>query len=276
MPFSNSKLTRDQLLARFFPGFRPAAPQAHCGLSGGSGIIEKGQQRYVLRQHHDPHAPEFHFLRQYHLLRRLPATLAPAPIFYTPGWMVVDYLPGEVKTTLPDSRPLAQVLYHLHQQPRYGWPVTLMPLLESYWQHCSPARRTLLWLRLLTRLRKQGQPAPLRLAPLHMDVHPGNIVHTANGLRLIDWEYAGDGDVALELASVWADEHRRRKLVAEYAAVARIPPDDLWWQVQRLRPWVLMLMAGWYECRWQQTGDGQFVALADDVWNQLKIKQQER
>jgi thiamine kinase-like enzyme len=36
-----------------------------------------------------------------------------------------------------------------------------------------------------------------------MDVHAGNIVHTEAGLRLIDWEYAGDGDIALELAAVW-------------------------------------------------------------------------
>lgn len=36
----------------------------------------------------------------------------------------------------------------------------------------------------------------LRLGPLHMDVHGDNIVRTASGLRLIDWEYAGDGDIA--------------------------------------------------------------------------------
>jgi aminoglycoside phosphotransferase (APT) family kinase protein len=36
-----------------------------------------------------------------------------------------------------------------------------------------------------------------------MDVHAGNIIHSESGLRLIDWEYAGDGDIALELAAVW-------------------------------------------------------------------------
>ncbi len=38
-----------------------------------------------------------------------------------------------------------------------------------------------------------------------MDVHAGNYSYES-GLRLIDWEYAGDGDIALELAAV---EHRR-------------------------------------------------------------------
>ena len=33
--------------------------------------------------------------------------------------------------------------------------------------------------------------------------------------------------------------------------------------------WVLLLMAGWYERRWQQTGDRQFITLADETWCQL-------
>ncbi|STF87205.1 Thiamine kinase [Escherichia coli] len=48
--------------------------------------------------------------------------------------MVVDYLPGEVKTYLPDTNELAGLLYYLHQQPRFGWRITLLPLLELYWQ----------------------------------------------------------------------------------------------------------------------------------------------
>ncbi|WP_257896521.1 phosphotransferase, partial [Enterobacter chuandaensis] len=63
-------------------------------------------------------------------------------------------------------------------------------------------------------LRKTGEPQPIRLSPLHMDVHAGNIVHTPEGGRLIDWEYAGDGDVALELAAVWTEsEAARQKLI---------------------------------------------------------------
>ncbi|MWU82010.1 thiamine kinase, partial [Escherichia coli] len=38
------------------------------------------------------------------------------------------------------------------------------------------------------------------------------------------------------------------------------------------RPWVLMLMAGWFEMRLQQTDDEQFIALANDAWRQLQTK----
>lgn len=270
MPFSNNKLSRDQLLSRFFPHYHLVTPQDFCGLGGGSWIIEEGQRRRVLRQHHDPRAPEFQFRRQYRALHHLPASLAPAAHFYVRGWMVIDYLDGEVKSALPATSELAQVLYHLHQQPRFGWRIILWPLLEYYWQNSASARRTTFWLRQLKKLKRTGEPTPLRLSPLHMDVHPGNIVHTADGIRLIDWEYVGDGDIALELAAVWMSGlAARRELVDTYAAQAKIAPSQLWRQVKRWRPWVLMLMAGWYECRWQQTGDGQFIVLADAIWKQL-------
>lgn len=182
--------------------------------------------------------------------------------------MVVTYYAGEVKNTLPDSRQLAGLLYHLHQQPALGWRITLAPLLTTYWQQCDSRRRTPLWLRWHKRLLQCAEPSPLRLAPLHMDVHSGNIVHTAAGLRLIDWEYAGDGDIALELAAA-GGEHR---LVSEYARLANIDQQQLWQQVRRWRPWVILLSAGWYEYRWQQTGDRQFITLADETWRQLSTE----
>ncbi len=114
-----------------------------------------------------------------------------------------------------------------------------------------------------------GEPRPLRLAPLHMDVHAGNIIHNESGLRLIDWEYAGDGDIALELAAVWITHGERRRLVEAYARRAAIDAQLLWRQVALWRPWVLLLMAGWYEMRWRQSGDRQFITLADETWCQL-------
>lgn len=236
MPFrSNNPLTRDELLSRFFPQFHPVTT-FNSGLSGGSFLIEHQGLRFVVRQPHDPDAPQSAFLRQYRALSQLPACIAPKPHLYLRDWMVVDYLPGEVKT--------------------------------------DPARRTVGWLRMLKRLRKAREPRLLRLSPLHMDVHAGNLVHSAPGLKLIDWEYAGDGDIALELAAVWVENtDQHRQLVNDYATRAKIYPAQLWRQVRRWFPWLLMLKAGWFEYRWRQTGDQQFIRLADDTWRQLLIKQ---
>jgi len=273
VPLRNNNCTRAEILTRYFPQYRLIAPQAHSGLGGASCIIEQGEHRLVLRQNHDRLAPASHFRRQFRALRRLPSDLVPKPVFFAQGWMAVEYLAGEIKSALPDTPTLASMLYHLHRQPCLGWRVTLLPLLEKYWQQASPDRRTSFWLARLKRLRKAGEPRPLRLSPLHMDVHAGNIVHTPKGVRLIDWEYAGDGDVALELAAVWVpDDSVREQLIRAYARSAQMDPSRLAKQVRRWQPWVLMLMAGWFEMRFQQSKDKQFITLADDVWRQLQTK----
>jgi thiamine kinase len=170
------------------------------------------------------------------------------PRFFRQGWMAVDYLEGEVKSALPDTPELAAMLYHLHQQQRLGWRIALLPLLEHYWQQASEKTYASLAAH-LKRLRKAGEPQPIRLAPLHMDVHGEHCAYV-RGARLIDWEYAGDGDVALELAAVWTESDAARlTLIREYARVAHIDADALARQVRRWRPWVIMLMAGWFEMR---------------------------
>ncbi|VYU62483.1 Thiamine kinase [Metakosakonia massiliensis] len=245
------------------------------GLSGGSCLISDGRHRLVLRQAHSTASSPF--LRQYRALKRLPPSLAPQPKWLIDGWMAIEYIQGEIPQVLPPADDLAALLCALHRHAPLGWRITLLPLLARYWQESDPSRRTPLWLKTWKTLRQRGEPPPLRLAPLHMDVHTGNLVHSPDGLRLIDWEYAGDGDIALELASVWMDNtQQRRALVDAYAQRAAIAPRQLWRQVQRWEPWVGLLMAGWFEVRWQQTGDKQFISLADRVWGQLRTKGKER
>lgn len=258
----------------------PAAQAAGCfsaleGLSGGSLHFKVGQRDLVARCQPESPMPGVSLHRQYRALKKLPAGIGPEPVCLAEGWLIVEWLAGEVRAEMPSSQALSALLYRLHRQPLFGWRITLLPLLEYYWQQASPARRSLPWLRLLKSMRRRGEPKPLRLAPLHMDVHPGNLVQQRPGLRLIDWEYAGDGDIALELAAVTvADEQGGDELLRRYARFGKIEAKTLRAQVTRWRPWVMMLMASWYECRWQQTQDKQFITLADEAWSLLRAKNQ--
>lgn len=207
--------------------------------------------------------------RHYRTLKRLPPGLGPQPYALGNGWLVSEFIAGDVLDTLPDAGTLAALLYTLHRQRCLGWRVSLLPLLMRYWQQSDPARRTPLWLRTLQYLRMLGEPQPLRLAPLHMDVHAGNLVHCQGQWRLIDWEYAGDGDIALELAAVSMEDEERRRLICRYARQASLEPAQLLHQVARWRPWVIALMAGWYERHFWQTRDSQFITLANEAWNRL-------
>ncbi len=97
-----------------------------------------------------------------------------------------------------------------------------------------------------------------------MDIHPGNLLTTGEELRLIDWEYAADGDIALDIAALfrsngWSAEQQQRFLQhyahQGYRDVARLQA-----QVRRWLPWVDYLMLLWFEVRWQQSGDVEFCA----------------
>lgn len=77
---------RDELLSRFFPQFHPVTT-FNSGLSGGSFLIEHQGQRFVVRQPHDPDAPQSAFLRQYRALSQLPQALHRSRIYISvTGW----------------------------------------------------------------------------------------------------------------------------------------------------------------------------------------------
>ena len=58
--------------------------------------------------------------------------------------MAVAFIAGEIKSELPDTPALTAMLYHLHRQPRLGWRVTLLPLLDHYWQQAARTTHALL------------------------------------------------------------------------------------------------------------------------------------
>jgi thiamine kinase len=255
----------------------PAAQAAGCfsqlqGLSGGSLHFKVGEREYVARHALELPMPGVSLSRQYRALTRISRGIGPRPVCMAKGWLIVEWLNGEVKSELPSLQTLTSLLYDLHRQPCFGWRISLLPLLEHYWQNAAAARRSVVWLKRLKKMSRQGEPKPLRLAPLHMDVHAGNLVHQPEGLKLIDWEYAGDGDVALELAAIAAANNiDSEPLISTYAQLSHIPVETLSRQVERWRTWVLMLMASWYECRWQQTQDRLFITLADETWSRLQV-----
>lgn len=258
--------------------YLPAAQAAGCvsaleGLSGGSLHFSLGEDEYVAREQTDSPMPGVSLKRQYRALMHLTPGIGPRPVCQAKGWLIVEWLNGEVKSELPSLQSLTSLLYDLHHHACFGWRISLLPVLEHYWLSAAPERRTLFWLRLLKKMKRQGEPKPLRLAPLHMDVHPGNLVRSPAGLKLIDWEYAGDGDIALELAAIMAANNMGDdSLIKAYAQLSQIPLETLTRQVARWRPWVIMLMASWYECRWRQTQEKIFITLADEAWRLLRDK----
>ncbi|AFJ47484.1 thiamine kinase [Shimwellia blattae] len=268
----------DRQLTHLLTQILPAAQAAGAvsgpgGLGSGALRIETRAGALAARPALWPGLPGVYLRRQQRALCRAGEGIGPRVLGCTAQWLVCEWLEGDVKPAIGegDIAPLAAVLQRLHQRPLFGWRVPVLWLVNYYWQAADPARRSPGWLRVLKRLTQRREPRPLRLAPLHMDIHSGNIVWQPAGLRLIDWEYAGDGDIALELAAAGVEsEHQRQLLIAEYARLSGIDRQRLACQVDRWRPWTGLLAASWYEQRWQQTGDTEFIALAETQWSALR------
>ncbi|WP_312241003.1 thiamine kinase [Pantoea sp.] len=267
----------DPALRRLLDTLQPAAEPAGCflslaGLTGGSGKVETAAGPLLARRQPPLPIPFVNRRREYRILKKLRGSgLTPQPLAVNARWLLLRWQPGatidQQDFTQRQDEVLA-LLGCLHQQPLTGYRLRLLPLLQQYWQLCR--ERDLRWQRALRRLTRAGEPKPLRLAPIHMDVHPGNLIASQQALRLIDWEYAADGDVALEIAALCAaDPAHRQSWITLYARQAGLPPRELETQVKRWQPWLRLLMASWYQLRAEQSGDAALRRLAAESWQSL-------
>lgn len=242
------------------------------GLTGHSQKIVTPRGTFVARAAPQPAIPFVDRQREFRLLRKMrDSGLVPQPVAGHRQGIVLTWCAGDAldQQRFSQQRPqIVALLKQLHQQPLTGYRLSLSSLLWRYWQ-LTPQRHYR-WLRTLRHLTQQGEPRPLRLAPLHMDLHAGNIIQGSEGLHLIDWEYAADGDVALELAVVCAsDTPHQAEWLAEYAAAMQLPLPALVQQVRRWQPWLRLLMASWYQLRAGQCDDETLQQLARQSWEQI-------
>ncbi|CRG52225.1 MULTISPECIES: thiamine kinase [Yersinia pseudotuberculosis complex] len=199
--------------------------------------------------------------------------LSPAVIAANQRWLVVNWLEGDVVTNeqfipLVNHGQLARLLARLHHLPTSGYRLDLRAQIARYGALIDPTRRSPGGVRLQHDFLRRPLPAITKIAPLHMDIHPGNLLTTPVGLKLIDWEYAADGDIALEIAALFRGNHwstlQQQAFLQDYCNnehgyhdIARLSR-----QIQQWLPWVDYLMLMWFEVRWQQTTDPIFLAWA--------------
>ncbi|MDX5627384.1 MULTISPECIES: thiamine kinase [unclassified Brenneria] len=222
--------------------------------------------------------------REFHLLRQMAAAgLAPRPLLWEKGWLIVEWVPGRVATAaefsaLLNNGELARYLAVIHQRPRCGYPLTLPPLFALYWQRMDAGRRSPALLRLHQHFQRQAPPKPLAVAPLHLDVHAENLLLTGEKIMLIDWEYAADGDIALELAFIaranQLDAATQRRFLQRYRQQRPgFSLADLQRQTERWLPWVDYLVLMWHEIRWRQTRQDKFLRALAPLRRQLGLNE---
>ncbi|WKZ91025.1 phosphotransferase [Chimaeribacter arupi] len=265
----------------------PAVDTAGCcfspvaGLSGESWRIQTPQGEYLARrQTREMAEMGVSRRRELRMLRcQRQGAVGPPPLGLHGDWLLVAWIGGE---PLPDAAfgpdgALAPLLVRLHRQPRGGSPLVLKAALARSGQQIDRTRLTPRWLRYHQALLRAPLPPVLKIAPLHMDIHAGNIIVTGGGWRLIDWEYAADGDIACELAALvrgngWSAQQQAALVAAYCAAGGYGDAGRLHTAVTRWLPWIDYLMLMWYEVRWQQTHTISFRAAADGLHARLQSR----
>lgn len=268
VPYS-IKGTLEQLIAQQLPAVFSAGCHLSqvAGLTGESWKIETPEQSWLARvQSAEKTVLGVERRREMGILRHVAELgIAPRVTLFSLPWLVVEWLEGETCQSSGVSetdyqQQLAALLTSLHRLAPSGYRLPLREQFACYWQQIDRRRLTPAWLRLHQRFMRQPMPAPLKIATLHMDVHPGNLVRNQRKLQLIDWEYAAGGDVALELAALfrgngWPQVQQQRFLSAYVTCGGYRDIVRLRQQVSRWTWWVDYLMLMWFEVRWQQTGD---------------------
>lgn len=262
-------------LRRFLNNRLPAVNTAGChfsqvqGLTGESWRIEGDRLHLLARQQTAAkRVLGVSRRREGRVLNRSGQGVGPQVLLQQPDWLIVEWLEGDVvdeKTfaALNTRGELAAFTARLHKRQRSGYRLNLQRQFVGYWQQIDRQRLTPAWLRWQQYFLQHQMPSPLMLAPLHMDIHAGNLLVQDERLRLIDWEYAADGDIALELAVMFRfnrfPPQVQQHFLGQYTQHGYKDLPRLAAQVQRWMPWVDYLMLMWFEVRWQQCRDPAFL-----------------
>ena len=207
-------LNAEAALRRLMETRLPAVNTAGChfspvqGLTGKSWRIDGVGITLLARQHSaEKRALGVSRRREARVLRRCAPGLGPWVFAQNNQWLILEWLEGDVVTdtefaALNQRGELAAMAAELHRRPLSGYRLDLRRQFRRYWQQLDRRRLTPDWLRLQRHFTQRLTTATAPGAAAHG--HPsGNLLATGEGLRLIDWEYAADGDVALDIAALF-------------------------------------------------------------------------
>lgn len=235
------------------------------GRSNRSFIVQCAAQNFVLRINH-LHPAKLGINRQAEaaILNALsPLNIAPQLRYSCPkySFSVFEYISGRVWQERDFLQPaqrhrLKRVVAQYRACTLALTPFDYVAYLENYWQQfqCQrPVRARLMarnWYAFVKRLRQYQRRNP-RQHLVHHDLVPGNIIDNDEGLKIIDWEYAGLGFSALDDAAIHRSFRpcavlkvpiQKRRLQSGYHDASEIKGsiisqirfwlDFLWWQIR--------------------------------------------
>jgi thiamine kinase-like enzyme len=152
------------------------------------------------------------------------------------GYLVTRYVEGEIVPLerMRDLDVIARVAHALravHRGPSLPARFNSFRVVEDYrtvvFAHGGEVPPSYAWARQVARRIERARGA-FAERPCHNDLLNANFIDDSSRIRIVDWEYAGMGDVFFDLANFSANNglglDERRTLLQEYAGAVR--PED--------------------------------------------------
>jgi thiamine kinase-like enzyme len=222
----------EEIAARVWPG-RPLHLEAlGGGITNRNFLVDVGGERFVLRIGGKDTALLGIDRRAEYEASRVAASVGVGPeviAFLEPeGYLVTRYIEGRPVPLEAIRQPemleaVARTLRHVHDGPPIPGRFDAFRVVEAYSSTAAahgvrvPAEYAEA-LELARTIEQLRGPQPER--PCHNDLLNANFVDDGERIRLVDWEYAGLGDVLFDLANFSInhelEEDERRALLAAY------------------------------------------------------------
>jgi thiamine kinase-like enzyme len=185
------------------------------------------------------------------------ARIGPQVVAFCParGAMVTSFVPGRVLIPGAVRRPsvLRRVVASLRRYHRRPGGAGRFSAFETVRRYYALAQKRAVQfpqeivsaLATLARIEEALGP-PARLCPCHNDLLAANFVDDQPAVRILDWEYAGMGDLFFDLGNLAANNrfgHNHEKTLLQYY-FGEARPADLW----RLR--LMRLASDMREAMW--------------------------
>ncbi|MEF2506880.1 phosphotransferase [Vibrio mimicus] len=191
--------------------------------------------------------------------------------------LLVEWIEGE---SLREGMPFDAVLrtqIRIHELDVHRIPVAPFNYLgrvDHYWLQIREELKTAQVKAIYEQWRSIPNLADVGQALCHFDLAGYNMVKTAQGQRVIDWEYAALADPRIDLAlSIDVAGEKVLDSVFRYCQLRELSGIDDWVEgVQAWRPRTAMMAMLWYFLAYQLWGDELYLQCAQQLEHELAQK----
>jgi thiamine kinase len=215
---------------------------------------------------------------EYQILNAItPLGIGPKPVFVHEQGLLVEWVEGETLTKVGiELDELLSVAVSIHQSPTSVIPVvpfSYLSRIDHYWLELGGKYSGTEFELLYKKWRTEPSIEPLPIVLCHFDLGSYNLVRGADGVKVIDWEYASLADPRLDLTIILqVAEVPIRDAVLRYCEIRGIENVSVWMEgVRAWYPRALVMAMLWYLLAYQLWGDEQYLISANEFRDLLCI-----